>query len=240
MIALWACGRQEPPLLIAVAANMQLPAEQLLRDYRALSGASAELIVSSSGKLTAQIKAGAPYDLFLSADMRYPAALQEAGYVSGTPQVYAHGRLILWSKSADSITALSDLLQPAITHIAIANPAHAPYGQAAWSLLERRGLLAGVEPKLIYAESIGQVNHLMLLGTVQAALTSTAIAHSEYWQASDRQLLLPPGQHPPIEQGVALLKNSRKPAAARAFYAYLFSKEGQKTLSTFGYQLPNP
>ena len=234
-----ACKRREAPLLVAVAANMQLPAEQLIHDFQKQSGTRAELIVSSSGKLTAQIKAGAPYDLFLSADMRYPASLQEEGYLIAEPLVYALGRLTLWSKHTDSISGLTDLLRPNISHIAIANPAHAPYGQAAWSLLEQNELLQALQPKLIYAESIAQVNHLMLLGTVQAALTSTAIVHSEHWQTSDRQLLLSAAQHQPIEQGVALLKNSQKPAAARDFYAYLFSKEGQHTLSNFGYQMPN-
>src|SRR3954453_20877275 len=119
-------------LTVAAAANVQFVMDELKKDFESLSGINVNIILNSSGKLTAQIKEGAPYDVFVSADMKYPKELYKSGYSIDSPKVYANGLLVLWTMQTGikPIEDLSVLTSDAVKKIAIANPQTAPYGEA--------------------------------------------------------------------------------------------------------------
>ena len=231
------CEQHRQPLLVAVAANMHMPMQAIATSFTEQSGVAVELIVGSSGKLVAQVEAGAPYDLYLSADARYANRLTEANLTESRSVSFAKGHLLLWWREPMQLKSLQDLLKPEVKKIVIANPAHAPYGRAAIEALEQQQLLGRLQHKLIYAESISQVNHLMLQGAAQVALTGTAIRRSDHWSKQDKYLLLPDSIHQPICQTVAVVKNSRRKAAAQVFYTYLLSARAQDTLQVYGYSI---
>ena len=198
------------------------------------------LVISSSGKLTSQIKAGAPFDLFISANMTYPQNLYSQGYTTEKPSIYAYGKLVLWSM--DSLPpSLKDLSASKIQHIAIANPKMAPYGIAAKELLKRIQLWDTIQHKLVYGESILQTNQFVNTNAAEVGFTSkstvlnTQLKRTGTWTEIDPQL------YPKIEQGVVILKSEvSKEKMASQFYEYLFSKEIQDLLLDYGYMItPN-
>ncbi len=234
-----ACGSNQqsdkPQLRIAVAANAQFATEALLEAFAATTEVNGQIITASSGKLTAQIRAGAPYDIFLSADLRYPDQLVAEGYTTSPTQVYANGQLTLWS--AIAVQDINDLLSPAITRIALANPRTAPYGYAAEVALQQAGIWEQIEPKLVYGESIAQVNQFIHTKVVDAAFTASAAqlvladTHAAYWKT------IPSGIYPPIQQGLVVLESSQQTALAQAFATFIQSVQGQAILARFGYQM---
>ena len=164
------------PLRVAVAANAQFVMERVKAAFQKKTGTPMELIVSSSGKLTTQIQQGAPYDIFLSADMAYPQTLYKAGLTTSAPVVYAYGSLVLWTLTDLPLTTdLRVLSDPAVRHIALANPATAPYGEAAVSFLKFRKRLDTVKPKIVYGESIAQVNQYVLTGAAEVGFTAKSV-----------------------------------------------------------------
>src|SRR3954462_397194 len=149
-------------LHIAVAANAQFVANKLKEAFKKETGINAVLTIGSSGKLTAQIEQGAPFNVFLSADMKYPEELYSKGLTTGKPQVYAYGALVLWAiKDSNLAKDLSTLLNKDLKKIAIANPKLAPYGEAAVQALTKQNLLSRVQQKVVYGESIAQVNQYL-------------------------------------------------------------------------------
>ena len=133
-------GGPNSNLTIATAANMQFAMKALIKGFEASSGVTCHMVVSSSGKLTAQVKEGAPYDVFVAANLKYPNAVYEAGLAHFPAKVYALGALVLWSMDEGITPSLEVLTDPSIHHIAIANPKTAPYGLAAEETLKAHGL----------------------------------------------------------------------------------------------------
>lgn len=224
-------------ITVAVAANMQHPFAALREAFQKDSGIKIKTIVAASGQLTAQIRNGAPFDIFLSADSKYPVALQTSGHAAASPETYALGKLTLWSRMAlDSLPALSELNDKAIRTLGIANPDLAPYGLAAIKALENSGIYQHYAPRLVYAQSIAQLNQYIALGTVDAAITAASAraipqlaARKGYW------LEIPASCYPAIHQDVVILKNN--PSVAQ-FYRFLFSPAAQQILLDYGYLLP--
>ena len=174
------CSDSRPgTLTIAAAANVQFAMDSLVQVFGHESGVECEVVVSSSGKLTAQISKGAPYDIFLSADMKYPKALFEEGHLAALPTVYAQGSLVLWQIGDSALMPeLKDLTSENIESIAIANPSTAPYGVAALQLFDSLGLFDQLESKLIYGESIAQTNHFISSGAADLGFTSKSVVLS--------------------------------------------------------------
>lgn len=226
-------------LRIAVAANAQFVANVLAAEFKKQTGINAELIVSSSGKLTAQIEQGAPFDVFLSADMKYPQELYAKQLTTGKPEIYAYGTLVMWSKKNVSLTkGLTALTQASIKKIAIANAALAPYGEAAEQALEHTKLLAQLKPKLVYGESIAQVNQYLLTGAANVAFTAKSVVldpaqkDKGNWKEVDAKL------YNPIAQGVVVLKASAGESLKHAnrFYKFLFSAKAKEIFKQYGYK----
>mgnify|MGYP001948152749 CR=1 FL=1 len=169
-------------------------------------------------KLTAPIKEGAPYDVFVSADMKFPQAIEHYGKAVTTPKVYAYGKLVLWSM--EEPPRLNGLTQPHIKHIALANPELAPFGEAARLFLEYNSLDSVLKPKLVFAESVAQVNQFVTTKSVEIGFTSlsSALKHQDndfYWmELKGRDQYL-------IEQVAVQLKQSDNLQLAERFFGYL-------------------
>jgi len=227
-------------LKIAVAANAQFVMKAIQEDYFKSTGKRLEVIIGSSGKLTAQIMHGAPYDLLLSADMQFPEKLYQLGFALSKPKVYALGSLIICSHSlaVDNSNWPQRLLESSVHKIAVANASLAPYGRAAKETLSRLNLLKKVESKLVYGESIAQVNSYIMTGAVQFGFTTEALVIAFrnkakfYWTRIDPQL------YAPIKQGMVLLKYAeRHQIEAQRFYHYLLSEEAQHIFEKYGYRI---
>ncbi|WP_229310972.1 molybdate ABC transporter substrate-binding protein [Larkinella soli] len=221
---------------VAVAANAQFVMEKLQEEFERQSALKLEPIVNSSGKLTAQIRQGAPFDLFLSADMAYPQALVESGQAVGKPRIYAYGVLVLWTRPELKTGAnLSGLTDDRIRKIAVANPKTAPYGSVAMEVLTRQHLRSRIESKIVYAESIAQVNQYIVSGAVEAGFTAKSVVLEPGFNGKGRWAEVPGAA--PIAQGVVLLKNAAP--AARKFYEFLFSARARAIFRQYGYRLPD-
>ena len=232
------CGR--PPkgdtLTIATAANMQFSMQELVDRFSAETGISCNLTISSSGKLTAQIREGAPFDLFVSADMKYPETLYREGLAEKPPKVYAYGKLVLWTLSDTLEPDLQALRDPNVRHIAVANPETAPYGTAALQVLGHYGLVEAVQEKLVFGESIAQTNQFIVSRAAEIGFTAMAAVRSPAMQGQGRWKAVNPDSYTPIAQGVLLLKGvSGNQDGALAFYEYLSSAEAAGILEKYGY-----
>jgi molybdate transport system substrate-binding protein len=232
-----ACLSQAQKVRIAVAANAQFVSQKLKEAFKKETGIDANLTVGSSGKLTAQIEQGAPFDVFLSADMKYPQELFTKSLTTAKPAVYAYGTLVLWSfKKRDFSKGLATVLNSDINRIAVANPKLAPYGEATIAALTKQNLLQKAQPKIVYGESISQVNQYLLSGAAEVAFTAksvvldTAMAGKGTWIEVNKSL------YKPIEQGVIIIKNSANVAAAQKFYQFLFSSKAKAIFSKYGYK----
>lgn len=225
-------------LTIATAANMQFAMKELLKQFSLESQVTCHLIISSSGKLTAQIREGAPYDIFVSADMKYPTELFRAGIADSLPKTYATGKLVLWTMDDSIKPVLASLTGSSISHIALANPKTAPYGVAAMQTLNHANILALVKDKLVYGESIAQTNQFITTRSAEIGFTAKSVVLSPamkgkgYWSEIDPEL------YNPVAQGVVIIKHhNRINQDARKFYDFLFSSKAKKILENFGYSV---
>ncbi|GAB4026128.1 molybdate ABC transporter substrate-binding protein [Spirosoma gilvum] len=225
------------PLRVAVAANAQFVMEELKSAFQKKAGVTVETVVNSSGKLTTQIQQGAPYDVFLSADMEYPQTLYKAGLTTAVPVVYAYGSLVLWTTGDWPVSAdLKVLSEPSVRHIAVANPATAPYGEAAIDFLKAKKLLDKVQAKIVYGESIAQVNQYILSGAAEVGFTAKSVVLDPSLTNRGHWVDLPQTGYVPIAQGVVILKRTTQAKAAGQFITFLRSTEARRILQKFGYK----
>ncbi len=236
-------GCTNPPtekLHIATAANMQFAMEVLTEAFTTNTGIACETVISSSGKLTAQIKEGAPFEVFVSADLKYPQALVDAQLTEGPVRVYAYGQLVLWTQIATLDLSMAALTQPEIRHIAMANPKIAPYGIAAEQVLAYYQLTDSVQPKLVFGESISQTNQFIVSQAAEIGFTARSVVEAPTLENKGRWLALPAESYEPIAQGVVVVRNKgEKLRQAHQFSDFLLTQEAQDILIKFGYLVPN-
>ncbi len=221
-------AEQRPSLLVAAAADLSSLQQPLSQYFERVTGQKVQFIFGASGMLARQIEQGAPYDVFLSANEKFVNDLAAGRHlVSGTVRIYAQGRLGLWSQDG-SVSSLDDLRNPRVLHVAIANPAHAPYGVAAWEALKNQGLWEALQPKIVYAENVRQALEYAESGNADAVITAWSLV-------SDRGgIMLPETWHAPIRQAGGVVATSRQAAAARRFLDFLTSPEGRSILEKHG------
>lgn len=218
---------------LAVSSNVSYAIKPLIKEFnKKYPDINVRYILGSSGKLTAQIKNRAPYDIFLSANMKYPYSLFEDKIVIEEPKVYVKGRLILFSYKNRELKDLEILNQ--VKKIAIANPKTAPYGKAAKEVLDNSKLFEKNEKKFIYAENISQtVQYIMTAADVGfIAKSSIYSPKMSKFKKEVNYIDIEPNLYTPIEQGVALISNTKE---SSMFYEFLFSKEAKKIFKDFGY-----
>lgn len=239
LLGLLSCqSSQKQQLTVAVAANMQYTIQALITEFNKTDKTKIEVISGASGNLTQQIISGAPFDIFISADKKYPQELASQGFTIEAPKVYAQGQLVLWTAKpgVEPGSDLQLLLDENIKRIAIANPETAPYGHAAVSLLEKYALYDKVKPKLVTGESITQTSQFIATQNADIGFTAKSIVVSGEMMGKGKWVDLDAKDYPAIEQSAALLKYAkRNEAEARKFYNFLYSAEAKAIYEKFGY-----
>ncbi|MEQ9301196.1 MAG: molybdate ABC transporter substrate-binding protein [Cyclobacteriaceae bacterium] len=242
ILSILSCSTREPrTMTIAAAANVQYAIDSLVSVFELDTGTDCEVVISSSGKLTAQISKGAPYDIFLSADMRYPKTLFDNGLLKNEPIIYAQGSLVLWGPTnIDSDDLWKLLRSDEMKYIAIANPKTAPYGIAAMEALSSMKLMDVVADKLIYGESIAQTNHFITSGAAGLGFTAKSVVMTRLMKDKGYWLEVDPNHYVPIDQGMAIINHEGyELPAAQIFYDFMLSPKAQSILKYFGYQSPS-
>lgn len=229
-------------ITIAVAANVSYAIEDLKKAFNEeYPEVKVQVILGSTGKLTAQIMKGAPYDILMGANMMYPEKLYEEGFAVTKPVVYAQGSLALISaKKYDLSKGIQSVLNKSIKKIAIANPKTAPYGIATVEALKKAKLYEEIKDKFVYGESISQTvtyaRRATDLGFIaKSSLYSPQMQHfkkDENWVEVDSEL------YTPIDQGIVLIKREKTSAGAKAFYDFIMSEKAKGIFEDFGYVLP--
>lgn len=225
---------------IAVAANVSYAIDDLIKEFNKTNpDTEVQVTLGSSGKLTAQIKNGAPYDLFMAANMKYPEALEKDEIAVTKPIVYAQGSLAMLSaKKIDFSKGLALLKEDKIKKIAIANPKTAPYGKATIEALKNAKI--DVSKKFVYGESISQ--------TVSYAITAADlgfIAKSSLYspkmkkfEKNSNWVDVDPKLYTPINQGIVILRKAKSSKDTKAFYDFILSDSAKKIFKEFGYLVP--
>jgi molybdate transport system substrate-binding protein len=230
-------------ITVAAAADMSAALPELVAAYTKKTGQTVKLSFGASGNLTNQIRNGAPFDIFFSADEQYPQQLISEGLASkDTLYRYAVGRLVLWVP-ADSPLDLSKLgiqalLDPSVKKISIANPATAPYGRAAAAALRHFGIYDRVSGRLVLGESVSQAAQFVESGNAQAGLIALSHALAPTMKGKGRYWTVPLDAYPTLNQAAVVLSKSKQQDAARRFLEFLRSPEATSLLTGHGFSLP--
>lgn len=226
---------------VAVAANVADAMEPLKKSfYELYPDTQVEVILGSSGKLTAQIKNGAPFEIFMSADMKYPERLHKEGLAVTQPVVYAQGTLAcLSTRQQDFSKGMELLTNDNIKKIAIANPKTAPYGVAAVEALKTANVYDAVKEKFVFGESISQtVAYATTAADIgfiaKSTLFNPKMSHYKeniHWIEVNETL------YTPIDQGIVILKRGEKNHEAKAFYDFILGEKGKEILKNYGYKV---
>src|SRR5215471_13312415 len=236
-------GAQKKPIRVAAASDLQTSMPAIASAFETDTGTHVELIFGSSGNLFAQIQNGAPFDLFFSADNEFPSRLVQNGRAEPRSVVpYALGRLVLWLPAKAKCDPQNEkwncLLKPEIAKVAIANPAHAPYGRAAVQALQFAGVYEQVRSKLVFGENVSQAAQFVQSGNAQAGLLSFSQLHSPAMQGG-KNWEIPRETYPPIEQAVVVLKSAREKSAADEFARFVTEGRGRTLLEKSGFHVPD-
>ncbi|MFC3533183.1 molybdate ABC transporter substrate-binding protein [Vogesella facilis] len=227
------------PVKVAVAANVQYAFADIATAFTRDTGVAVEPSYASSGKIATQVLAGAPFELFLSADDETPRKLAAASQTVQPPKTYALGALVLWStdNSFDG-KQWQNWLKAASGKVAIANPQTAPYGAEALRVLDYYKLADSVKPRLVQGDNIAQAAQFVDSGAAQAGFVAKALVLAPQMQGKGRWVDVPEQSHQPIVQDMALLKPAAANPDARKLFDYLSSPAARAILQRYGYRLP--
>lgn len=179
-------------LSVAVAANVQYVFDNLRAEFKKKSGHDLQAVFNSSGKFVSQISHGAPFDVFMSADMEYPIALYQQGLTSASPKIYAYGALVLWTMKDIDLTQWQQVLQsPQINKIAVANPKTTPYGRETIKLLKHFQIERQIAERMVFGDSISQTNQYIFSGAVDIGFTAKSVVMSEEMKGKGRWVEMP-------------------------------------------------
>jgi molybdate transport system substrate-binding protein len=226
-----------PVIHVAAASDVTRAFEELGRVFAGKTGQKVAFTFGASGMLAKQLREGAPFDVFASANSAFVDEVLAAGACErSTRALYAHGHLVVWSKrGVQPAATLTDLADPRFRRIAIANPAHAPYGTAAKQALENRGLWAALEPRIVYGENNRQAHQFAQSGNAEAALValSLVIGTSDGAYTEVDQAL-----HAPIDQTLVACLRGKNAAGGRAFASFVASRDGRALMRRYGFLMP--
>jgi molybdate transport system substrate-binding protein len=224
---------------VAVAANFAGPMETLAAQFQKDTGHKAVVASGATGKFYAQIRNGAPFEVLLSADDETPARLEAEGHaVARSRFTYAVGRLVLWSAKANYVDATGAVLKTGdFTHLAIANPKTAPYGAAAVAVIDKLGLTARLQPRLVQGENIAQAFQFASTGNAELGF----VAQAQVWRdgkfTAGSGWIVPATMHAPIRQDAALLTRGAKNPAAQALLDHLRTDKAKALIRAYGYEV---
>jgi molybdate transport system substrate-binding protein len=230
-------------LTVAAAADLSSALKDIGDGFEKKTGISVRLSFGASGALTQQIENGAPFDVFLSADMDYPRQLIREGQADGpAPYQYAVGKLVLWVPADSPLDVehkgMSVLLDPFVKKISIANPQHAPYGRAAVEALKHAGLYDRLSNKFVTGENISQAAQFVESGNAQAGFVALAHAIAPAMKGKGRYWEVPADYYAPLAQGVVVISRSSHKKEAQQFLDYLKTSPAKEVLQKYGFTLP--
>ena len=239
LIALLASSMLAGTINIAVAANVSYAINDLIKEFNKTNpDTKVEVVLGASGNFTAQIQNGAPFDVFMSADMKFPNTLHKENLTATEPALYAQGSLAMLSaKELDFSKGINVVAQENIKQIAIANPKTAPYGVAASEALKNANIYDQVESKFVFAGSISQAVTYALtaadIGFVAKSLLyedkMSKYKENVHWVSVD------PSLYTPIDQGIVVLKRAENNSEAKAFYDFILSSKAKEIFNNYGY-----
>jgi len=234
-------------LVVAAASDLNFAMKEIVEEFQAATGHTVRLSLGSSGNFHAQIRRGAPFDLFFSADISYARTLADEGWVEeGTLYVYARGTIGLWVRKGAGIdpdAGWKGLLENGVRRIAIANPRHAPYGKAAVAFLRTFRIYDQVAGKLVLGENILQAAQFVRSGAADVGILASSLARSPALQAEGRFWMAPEDSYPRLDQAAVILKGAAtrgRTVAARRLMAWIREPAGQRILEKYGFLVPGP
>jgi molybdate transport system substrate-binding protein len=229
-------------ITVAAAADLHSVMDEVAANFHANTGANVKVIYGSSGDLLQQIQNGAPFDLFLSANADYPKKLDSAGLtVPNSYYGYARGKLVLLISARSNLDlhpGLRVLTDRAVKKVAIADPSHAPYGQAAVAALKAENIYAAVSPKIVMGENVSQAASFVLSGAADIGLVALSLARAPETRGQVRYAEISTADYPPIEQACIVLRSSKNQRLAMQFEDYLRGQEASEIFQKFGFGVP--
>jgi len=222
---------------VAVAANFLEPLQKIAAAFKTESGHELKVSSGSTGKLYAQIREGAPFDLFLAADRKHPQLVEDEGLAAGAPFTYSVGRLALWSADAALLAGdgAGTLRGGAFRRLAIASPKLAPYGEAAEQVLATLGLSEAMRAKLVFGDSIAQTYQFVATGNAELGFVALSQIASPDKPAAGSRWVVPLHLYQPIRQDAVLLRRGADNPAAREAAAFLRGPAARRLIDSFGY-----
>lgn len=239
-----AAGNKPPRgITVAAAADLSPTLKEVTANFEKETGVRVKLSFGASGALTQQIENGAPFDVFLSADMDYPRRLIAQGRADVSSLYrYAVGKLVLWAPADSPLDVqnkgLNVLIDPSVKKIAIANPQHAPYGRAAVEAMKHVGLYDQVTDRLVLGENVSQAAQFVESGNAQVGFVALAHALAPGMQGKGKYWQLPDGAYPTLDQGVVIVSHSKHKKDAARFLEYLKTRGVIDILQRYGFAVP--
>lgn len=232
-------SRAVDKIVVAGASDLRPAFEEIGRQFTARTGVKITFTFGSSGLLARQLENGAPFDVFASADVKYVDEVLAAGV--GDPKskaTYAFGRLALWvpARTKKRTVTVADLADPSFRRIAIATPAHAPYGVAAVEALKSTKISDLVSERLVYGENVSDAYRIATSGNADAALVSLSLVIAN--AAGGRYVVVPADAHQPLEQALVVTAGKKRTPSAKAFVTAVSSPSGRAVMRRYGFLLP--
>ena len=229
-------------ITIAAAADLQFVMPEIAARFQKETGKSVRLVYGSSGNFFQQVQNGAPFDMFFSANVDYPGKLEGAGLTEpGTLYRYALGKIVIWVRkdsNLDLSSGLRSLLNPSIKRIAIANPQHAPYGQAAVAAMKKEEVYDKLVAKFVLGENISQTASFVVSGSADAGIIALSLVQSPNVRDRGRYAEIAGSDYPPIEQACVVLRSSRQKDTAQAFLKFLKTPAVAQLFRSYGFEMP--
>jgi len=233
------CIAQE--ITVAAAADLQFAMQDVAARFQKETGKTVKLTYGSSGNFFQQIQNGAPFDVFFSANLDYAKKLDAAGLTEpGSYHPYAKGKIVIWVRNdskLDLSSGMQALLDPSIKKIAVANPEHAPYGQAAVAAMQNDKIYEKVKDKFVLGENISQTASFVVSGGADVGIVALALALSPNMKDKGRYVEVPAGEYPPIEQACVILASSKNKETARQFLAFIKTAAIGDLLRSYGFDV---
>ncbi len=231
-----------PQIYVAAASDLRGALEEIASQFERQQRVTVRLSFGSSGQLASQIEQGAPFDVFFSANEAFVQTLADRSLIlKDTVLLYGIGRIVLWvgaNSALDVTRGLGVLLDERVRFVAIANPAHAPYGQAAVEAFRAAGVYSRLQPKLVFGENISQTLQFVQTGNADAGIVALSLVVAPQVRETGRYWVIPAYLHRPIRQAAGVVAQSEQRQTARAFLAFVNSPAGRSTMHRHGFTLP--
>jgi len=228
-------------ITVASAADLQFAMQDIVTQFQQKTGITIKVSYGSSGNFFQQLQNGAPFDLFFSANLDYAKKLEAAGLVEpGSYYEYAKGKIVLWTTNNSKLNldaGLKALLNPSIKKIAVANPQHAPYGQAAVAALQKENIYDKVKDKLVLGENISQTASFVVSGAADVGIVALSLALSPNMKDKGHYAEVPAADYPAIEQACVILRSSKNKPAADQFLSFVKTRAIGDLLRSYGFEV---